>query len=257
MRPNRIGWGIVAFFLIGGVAFLLIMPEIWIGQIWIAVSLGLATLYLFMHWRADKSDELRATGIPGKATIVEMTQTGVYINEMPQVRLKLRIDSQELASYEVDKKIVVPHIALGALSSGNPLNVFIDREDKNNFAIDWSPSSGVAGITVNAEGGSRLSVNDPGAQQAVMQALKDHGIDPQTGAVDLRQLPEARAAVLAALEKHGIDAAHSTAAADPSTPVSESGEPMDRLEKLRSLKNANLITESEFQAHKKRILEEI
>ncbi|HVE75615.1 MAG TPA: SHOCT domain-containing protein [Actinomycetota bacterium] len=254
MRPNRIGWGLVVFFLLGGVAFFLTIPEIWIGQIWIAVSLGLAAAYLFMNWRADKSDELRATGIPGKATILEMTQTGVYINEIPQVRLKLRIDSQELPSYEVDKKMLVPHIALGALSSGNPLSVFIDRQDKDNFAIDWFPSGG---IKVNAEGSGQLSVNDQGAQQAVLQALKDHGIDPQSGAVDLRQMPGARAAVLKALESHGIDAAHATASADPATPVSESEEPMDRLEKLRSLKNANLITESEFQAQKKRILEEI
>jgi Short C-terminal domain len=43
-------WGLVAFFFFGGVAFVSFEPtrEIWIGQIWIAVSILVAVIYLLV-----------------------------------------------------------------------------------------------------------------------------------------------------------------------------------------------------------------
>jgi hypothetical protein len=46
---SQIGrWGLVAFFFLGGVAFVSFEPtrEIWIGQIWIAVSIFVAVVYV-------------------------------------------------------------------------------------------------------------------------------------------------------------------------------------------------------------------
>jgi hypothetical protein len=262
-RPNAIGWGLVIFFLAGGIAFWITIPEIFIGQIWVAVALFLGALYLFMNRRAEKAEELKRTGIPGTATILEMTQTGVYINEQPQVKLKLRVEGQGQQPYELEKRITVPLIVLGRLSSGQPLNVFIDRADRENVVIDWMGAGGAAadGVTVSNQAGGAVNVADPGAQQAVMQALEQHGVDPSSGTVDLRQMPAARAAVLEALKQHGIDAAHATAAADPSTPViaepAGTGEPLERLTKLMQLKNAQLITDEEFAEHKQRILGQV
>ena len=255
MRPNKIGWVIVAFFLAGGIVFTMTIPGIFIGQIWIAVSLLLAGIYLFMGRRADRLGSLRVNGVPGTATILEMTQTGVYVNNMPRVRLRLRVEPDGHDPYEIDKTMTVPHFALGALSAGRPLAVFIDPDDPDEMYIDWSGPGG--GITVSQEGGAPVGVADPAAQQAVMQALAEHGIDPTTGSIDLRQLPAARAAVLEALRTHGIDAAHATAAADPATPVEDKGEPVDRLQKLTQLRAANLITQEEYLEHRKRVLDGI
>ena len=43
-----IGWILIAFFFFGGIAFVAIPEtrEIWIGQIWIAVSLILAVIFI-------------------------------------------------------------------------------------------------------------------------------------------------------------------------------------------------------------------
>jgi hypothetical protein len=267
-RPNAVGWGLVLFFLVGGIAFWITIPDIFIGQIWVAVSLFLAAVYFFMNKRADQSEQLKLTGIPGRATILELTQTGMYINEQPQVKLKLRVEPQGQQPYELEKRITVPLVALGALSSGHPLNVYVDRADSSKIAIDWfggggaaAPAGGVGTFTVSPQGGAPIDVSDPGAQQAVLQALQAQGIDPSAGTVDLRQNPTARAAVLQALKEHGVDAAHATAAADPSTTVSaepaQTGEPLERLTKLMQLKNAQLITDEEFAEQKKRILEDV
>ncbi len=190
MRPNAIGWVLVAFFLIGGIAFTVTIPEIFIGQIWIAVSLFLAGLYLWMGRRAGKLEALRRSGKPGTATILEMTQTGVYINEQPQVKLKLRVEGPGIQPYELEKSVVVPLIALGSLSNGRPLTVFVDQTDRENLLIDWFGGGAAAPFTISPQGGAPVNV----------------------------------------------------------------GEPLDRLTKLMQLRAANLVTEEEFEEHRKRIL---
>lgn len=260
MRPNTIGWTLVAFFLVGGVIFTVLIPEIWIGQIWIAVSLVLAAVYYVMNRRARRGEKLKREGIPGEARIIEMTQTGMYLNEQPRVRLKLSIEASGVPPFEVEDTYTVPLIALGALTSGRPLKVYLDRADTSQFAIDWFGGADAGGqppALASFGGGAPIDLNaNPEARDAVLETLRSHGIDPE-GNVDLRQQPAVRAAVLDALARHGIDVAHGVAAAAPATPVEPPSSPLDRLQKLTELKDAQLITDEEFEHERTRILDAI
>ena len=201
--------------------FWVAVPWIGIGQIWTAVAVLLIVLFVFLGRRSQKNQELLRDGIHGSAQVLEAEQTGTYINHQPQVRLRLRIQAPGVEPYELTKRVTVPMIAVGTLGSGRPLSVAIDPGDRDRIAIDWGGSPG--------------------------------------GDVDLRSNPEARAAVLETLKEHGVDAAHGEAAANPQTPVSadaDKGEPLDRLTKLLQLRAANLITDDELQEYRKRILDE-
>jgi hypothetical protein len=254
---NPAGFPLLLFFLIGGIVFTITMPEILIGQIWIAVALGVGLLFVVISRRAAADERLKKEGVPAKAHILEAEQTGTYVNEQPQVRLKLRVEPESTAPYELSKRVVVPMIALGTLTAGRPLSAFVDREDRERIAIDWG-GSGAAPAMLSHQGGPPIDLNaNPAAREAAMQALREHGISP-SGEVDLRSNPAAREAVLAALKSHGLDVAHERAAADPSTAVPEQkGEPLDRLTKLMQLRAANLITDDELAAQRKRILDEV
>jgi hypothetical protein len=258
MRPNKIGWFIVAFFFIGGVIFTILIPRIWIGEIWIAVSLAVAAYYVLMNRRADRAEKLKREGIPGQAQILEATQTGMYVNEQPRVRLKLRIEAPGVTSFESEDTYTVPLIALGALTSGRMLQVYLDRADTSRFTIDWfgggvSPSPAFAGFS----GGSSIDLDaSPEAREAVLDTLRSHGIDLE-GTIDLRGNPAVRAAVLDALARHGVDVAHGVAAAAPGISVEPSATPLDRLQKLKELEDGGLITEREFEQQKARILDSI
>lgn len=92
------------------------------------------------------------------------------------------------------------------------------------------------------------------AGQAIMAALKEHGIDPSSGTVDLRSLPGARAAVMKAMSEHGIDVAHMVAMASPAVPIQPNQEPVERMSKLKQLHDTGLISDEEYEANKKRIL---
>jgi hypothetical protein len=261
MRPNRIGWFIVALFLIGGATLWIWIPDVWIGQIWVVVALGLAGYYLFMNRRADRAEKLQREGIPGEARILEMTQTGMYINEQPRVRLKLLIQAPGVPEFEAEDTYTVPLIALGALTSGHTLQVYLDRAHPTKFAIDWfgggGPGGGPPPAVLSAFGSPQIDLNaNPDARDAILEALRTHGIDAE-GTVDLRQEPAARAAVLDALERYGIDVAHGVAAAAPATSVEPPATPLDRLQKLTELRDSGLITDKEFEQQKARIIDSI
>lgn len=146
MRPDRIGWGIVVLFGGGGALFILFMREAWLlGVIWIGVALFLAVLYTVMNKRADRAEKLKREGIPGRANILEMTQTGTYVNQNPRVRLKLRIEAPGVPTFESKDTYTVPLVAMGALGSGEALPVYLDRADPSQFTIDWLGGSDGAG----------------------------------------------------------------------------------------------------------------
>ena len=207
MRANVVGWFILSGFLIGGAVMTVLIPEIWIGQIWLAVALGLGAYYLLLGRSANRAEALMRDGIPGDAQILELKQTGRYVNEQPRVRLKLRIQAAGVPAFESEDTYTVPLIALGALTSGRPLKVYLDRADTSKFTIDWFGGNEPPPATASFCGGPPIDLNaNPEARDAVLETLRAHGIDPN-GTVDIREHPAARAAVLEVLAQHGLDVA--------------------------------------------------
>jgi Short C-terminal domain len=271
-RVNPVGWFLVAFFLIGGIAFWIALPWVGIGQIWVVVAVGLGVLYAFMQRRAAKAESLRTAGAPGTGQILEMTQTGVYINENPQVRFRLRIDAQGIPPYEIEKKATVPLIALGMLGSGRPLTVYVDRADHENVFIDWS-GGGAAGAGAPVTAGSGIPFtfafedgttadisSDTAAQKEILDVLHANGMDPHQGTLDLRSNPRVREAVLGVLRRRGYGP---TAAAATSSPAqasdgSSAERPgVDRLMELQQMRDKGLISEADFEETKDRILKNL
>ncbi len=141
-----IGLGIAAFFLIGGIAFWILLPEILIGQIWVLVALILMGVFGLLARGQAAKDRIQREGIRGTARILSAEQTGVYINEQPQMRLKLRVEAPGVTAFETEKRMVVPFMGLATLGDGRPRTVYIDREDHENVVIDWAamPADGQA-----------------------------------------------------------------------------------------------------------------
>lgn len=269
MRPNKVGWVLVAFFAIGGFVFWQTIPEIFIGQIWMGVAALLAVLYLVMTMRANKASKLAATGVRGRADILEMSQTGTYINNQPRVKMRLRIQAPGVIPFETEDTVTVPLIALGALQPGRPLTVVLDPADPKEFVIDWSGNSGGPPITFAMEDGRTANLSgDPATTAAVMQILAKHGIQP--GNMDLRGTPHIRNEVLGVIQRAGyLGSAPSPGTQPPGSqmaamphpaaglPGGNDPDPAVRLTKLAALRDAGAITVAEFEEHKRRILSDI
>ena len=266
-----VGWFLVAFFLIGGIAFTIALPWVGIGQIWIAVAVVLGLVYLVISRRQSRMESLRQTGLPGQAQILEMAQTGVYINENPQVRMKLSVQAQGLAPYVCEKKATVPLIALGMLGSGRPLSVFVNPNDHEDIYIDWSGAPAGGGAVAAGGGpftfafpdGSSVDLsNDAAAQQEILDVLRAKGYDPQQGTLDLRSSPDARAAVLDVIARRGYRVPESARQGDGAAAASSAGSPdtrpgVDRLVELQQMKDKGLISDEDFEETKDRILKSL
>jgi hypothetical protein len=269
-RINAGGWFIVAFFLIGGIAFTIAMPEIWIGQIWIAVALLVGVIYLAINRGTNRKLALRQSGLPGTAQVLEMTQTGVYINENPQVKMKLQVQAQGIAPYQCEIKATVPLIAIGMLGPARPLTVYVNPNDHEDIFIDWSNQSIGAPVAAGSmpftfafpDGSSVDLSSDAAAQQEILDVLRAKGYDPHQGALDLRSNPDARAAVLDVIARRGYRVPESArqgvgvgaAGASSGSSSADTRPGVERLVELQQMKDKGLISDEDFEETKERIL---
>lgn len=249
-RMWAIGGPIIGFFLIGGIIFWITIPSIFIGQIWVGVSVLLILIYLGIGAKARARQRLLSDGIPGTATVLGMEQTGVYINEQPQVRLRLRVEAPGIEPYEVERSEVVPLIALGSLSGGQ-LGVVVDPNDHQQVAVDWSVVA--APMTLSMPDGRTISVDKPGVRQEIFAALREHGVGG-SGEVSIRDNPVARRAIWEILERNGYDVDGRTGGPRRSAPETSQ---VDALAQLAEMRDRKLITDAEFELKKREILSEL
>jgi hypothetical protein len=109
---------------------------------------GLVWFGLRARNSAADADRIASTGLAGTATITGLTQTGMSLNDQPQVEMELLVSIPGRAPYAATRKEFVPLILLGRLSSGLPLAVKVDPADPQRLVIDWgAPSSAAGGQT--------------------------------------------------------------------------------------------------------------
>jgi hypothetical protein len=109
------------------------------GVIGVAI-VGIGILLGFRKWNAQR---LRASGIPGQAQIVGLTQTGFYVNGQPVVEMQLQVTTAMHAPYAVSRRETVPAMMIGCLTSGQPLPVMVDPAQPQNLVILWESALNV------------------------------------------------------------------------------------------------------------------
>jgi hypothetical protein len=159
------------------------------GFLLTAAFLGLTGVGLFLwgrRWAKGYKDaqRLRTSGVPGQATIQGMRQTGVYLNEQPQIELNLQVQTQMHGAYQVTVREYVPLMLLGTLSSGRPLPVKVDPADPQKLVIEWEgamsggmPGMGMgAGMPMTPPPSADTTQYDPEARTAEKERLLATGV---------------------------------------------------------------------------------
>ena len=158
-----LGVGAILAFALGSVPFAggaMVMT----GGFMALVGIVLIVIGIIVGRRAAATDALLATGTAGTATITGLTQTGMYVNENPQIRMQLLVSLPGQTSYATQHTEIVPLMLLGRLNSGAPLNVRVDPMNLNRVAVDWSTSGFGAGPAMGGVGAVPMSAaNSAGA----------------------------------------------------------------------------------------------
>lgn len=83
------------------------------------------------------ASRLRKTGIRGKATIREVHDTGVTVNNSPQVKLVLDVKNMYGQSYTTTLRTLVSRIQPNLYQPGMVVPVLIDPNDEKKLVIDY------------------------------------------------------------------------------------------------------------------------
>jgi hypothetical protein len=96
---------------------------------------------------------LQKTGTPGKATILEVRDTGVTINNNPQVKLVLEVKNSFGQKYTTQTRVLVSRINPNAYMPGMEVPVKIDSKNEMNVVIDFSgtQAASVAGRSIYSQ----------------------------------------------------------------------------------------------------------
>jgi len=84
------------------------------------------------------TNRLQKTGLPGTARILEVKDTGVTINNNPQVKLILEVKNALGQKYTTHCRVLVSRINPGAYQPGMEIPVKIDPKNEMNVVIDFS-----------------------------------------------------------------------------------------------------------------------
>ena len=93
--------------------------------------------YFFVR-SSSRSNKILQQGVAGTATILGLASTNMYINEQPVAKLTMSIQLPGRAPYTVEKREVIPMLALGMIAPGKSLPVAVDPANPQSVVIDWS-----------------------------------------------------------------------------------------------------------------------
>jgi hypothetical protein len=104
------------------------------GLIWISMMLVIeAGTFIYLGCQKKRASYFEKKGIRAVAAILEAEQTGVEMNGMPQIELRLEIALPGQAPYTINHKDYWSLLALSSLRRGARLPVLVDPRDRKRI----------------------------------------------------------------------------------------------------------------------------
>lgn len=143
---------------------------------------GIALIWFGLRSRrsALDADRIATTGLAGTASITGLTQTGMSLNDQPQVEMELLVSIPGRPAYQARRKEFVPLILLGRLSSGQPLSVKVDPADPQRVFIEWGASGAFPTSATISPMGAGASTGQDETLAQVQAALAASGMPAAT-----------------------------------------------------------------------------
>jgi hypothetical protein len=101
--------------------------------------------YYFVR-SAARQKRILQQGLAGTATVLGLASTNMYVNEQPVAKLTLSVQLPGRAPYTVERREVVPLLALAMIAPGSTVAVAVDPADPQKVVIDWSGQTQNRGV---------------------------------------------------------------------------------------------------------------
>lgn len=83
----------------------------------------------------QKAQHLMANGRVGSAVITDVRQTGMYVNENPQVEMDLQVNVEGIPAYTTTQRQVIAQIAIPQFQPGATVPVRVDPQNPSSVLI--------------------------------------------------------------------------------------------------------------------------
>jgi hypothetical protein len=194
-------------------------------------------IYGLVGRSAASSRRLQREGKPAWARVTSVEDTGVTVNQNPRIAITLHVEPDGEPAFEIATKKVVSRLSVPQV--GSTVAIRYDPNDHERFVFDdgsalAAGAAGAQGVPARFEQSLRLALAQKGVtgelqERAVREALAAAGSGATT--IDLREYTQGRS-------------------------EDEEDDRLERLKKLGELKASGVLTESEFEAEKAKILAE-
>lgn len=95
-----------------------------------------AYMFYKVFKKMGDTSRLRQTGLPGTAQILSLSDTGMTINDNPQVALSLTVTSPHHGSYQVQTTSIISRLSIPRVQPGMSVPVKIDPQNPMNVVLD-------------------------------------------------------------------------------------------------------------------------
>ena len=102
-----------------------------------AISICFACASMIGSFTGEEvAKEIREKGLPAKARVLKIWETGVRVNDDPVVGFLLEIDAEGMEPYEAETKALISILWIPQIQPGAVLPVKYDPEDPSRIALD-------------------------------------------------------------------------------------------------------------------------
>jgi hypothetical protein len=147
MQINRLGWFLLAFFGLGGLAIVVVpffipggeaayFVTLPLGGIWALVAFGLLLYALRSARQARHQQWVFQTGLRGVARILQAS-SGAAINEMPVMSLVVELEFPGMGTRRTTRREIMSVFAARRMQPGTVLPAYVNPDDPEDFILVW------------------------------------------------------------------------------------------------------------------------
>jgi hypothetical protein len=133
---STISWGVPTFIVgmfLTTMSSILLVTKLANGQGPVTGVLGQMKSFM-----GTGNQDLIGAGVPARALITSMRDTGTTVNDQVVVAFDLQVQPAGGPPYAVSHRQILPRLLMGAVLPGKLVQVWSDPVDTQRLAIDWS-----------------------------------------------------------------------------------------------------------------------
>lgn len=122
--------------LLAGSSMLIVVLTI--GGIVVSMVFTLLMIFVVRKWVKNAfgpDQKLLEEGVPAQATILKIWDTGVTLNDNPQVGMLLEVQPQGHEPFRVEMKSIISRIAIAQIQPGRVVPVRYDPQNPSKVAL--------------------------------------------------------------------------------------------------------------------------